>query len=465
MEQFRKLGISEQILKSIQEHKFEKPTEIQEKTIQLVLDGKDVIARASTGSGKTLAFGSAIIQNSKKDFGIQALVLTPTRELAEQISTALKRFSKYNSLNIIPIYGGVSINPQIEDLESAEVVIGTPGRILDHLQRQTLNLKHLKTLVLDEADRMLDMGFIDDVEKIISQCPRQRQTLLFSATISQDIVRLSNKYMRNQIEISAEEYVDPTKLTQVYYDVDDRLKYSLFKHLIENENAKLVMVFCNTRKNVDFVSNNLNSMGIEALPIHGGFSQDKRNKIMEQFHSQKVHVLVCTDVAARGLDIKSVSHIYNYDMPKEAKEYIHRIGRTARAGEEGKVINIVSSRDYENFRNVLKNDEIKITCEKTPDVQPIRIHWMPKRRDDRGSMNRFRNQRFNHQRQNRTENRYGNRDNRNNNRTTSRYGNRDNRSRDDGRNRDDGRPHHSRDHDKHKRNDNRSRYGSRNRRY
>jgi ATP-dependent RNA helicase DeaD len=289
---FEKLGISKELLKALEDEKFEKPTEIQEKSIPLVIRGKDVIAKASTGSGKTLAFGAGILQNTKKDFGIQSLILAPTRELAEQISKALTKFSKYRPLNIIPIYGGVSFNPQAENLEYAEVVVGTPGRILDHLQRETINLKHIKTLVLDEADRMLDMGFIDDVEKIISQCPKERQTLLFSATISQDISRLSNKYMKNQVEVAAEEYVDPTLLTQVYYDVDDNLKFSLLKHLLENEEAKLVMVFCNTRKNVDFVANNLRYLGIEALPIHGGFSQEKRNRTMKQFHSKKTTALV-----------------------------------------------------------------------------------------------------------------------------------------------------------------------------
>ncbi len=393
MEQFRKLAIKDSILKSIEEHGFEKPSEIQEKTIPLVLSGKDVIAGASTGSGKTLAFGSAIIQNLRKDGGIQALVLTPTRELAEQVCRALKKFSKYNPLDIIAVYGGVSINPQIDDLIDAEVVVGTPGRILDHLSRRTIELEHIKILVLDEADRMLDMGFKDDVEKIINMCPKARQTLLFSATISQDISLLAKKYMNNPIEISAEAYVDPSKLSQVYYDVDDKLKYSLLVQLLKNTKPELAMIFCNTRKNVDFVSNNLKLNGINALPIHGGFSQDKRNRVLESFHNNKINILVCTDVAARGLDIKGVSHVINYDIPADSKEYIHRIGRTARAGEEGKVINILASRDYENFRSVIKNDELQIEKLQTPYVEKCDIKWIPAksgmgrsfdRREDRG---------------------------------------------------------------------------------
>ena len=381
MDKFRKLGISKPILKVIEEEGFEEPTEIQEKSIPPILEGKDVIAGASTGSGKTLALGTRLLQNSKKDFGIQALILTPTRELAEQIAGALRNFSKYERKRIIAVYGGMSMMPQIEGLERAEIVVATPGRILDHLERGTINLRHVKMLVLDEADRMLDMGFIEDVGKIISKCPNERQTLLYSATISNDIARLAKRWLKNPVEISAEPNVDPEKLKQVYYDTPDGLKFSLLKHLLENEQSKLVMVFCNTRRNVDFVADNLNSMGIEALPIHGGFSQGKRNRVMEEFHSSKTHVLICTDVAARGLDIKEVTHIYNYDLPADPKEYIHRIGRTARAGEEGVVINIVTSRDYENFSNVLKyNPHFKIIREETPLINRVEIRVMKERR-------------------------------------------------------------------------------------
>ena len=388
VEKFKQLGISETSLKAIKELGFEEPSEIQEKSIPLVLEGKDIIAGASTGSGKTLAFGLGIINNTKKDYGIQGLILTPTRELAEQITKELRKFSITEKFNVVPIYGGVSMSRQIDELKSAEIVVATPGRLLDHLSRRTINLQYIKTLVLDEADRMLDMGFKDDVDKIISQCPKERQTLLYSATISSDIVKMSEKYMKNPVEVSAKSHVDPTKLTQIYHDVQDNLKYSLLKYLLEHDRSKLSMVFCNTRNNVDFLANNLRLAGIEALPIHGGFTQDKRSKILAQFHSKEVQVLICTDVAARGLDIPEVSHIYNYDIPKDAKEYVHRIGRTARAGKEGKVINIITSRDYDNFSSVLKHHpELKITNEKTPYVERAEIKWMaPSRygRDDRG---------------------------------------------------------------------------------
>jgi len=379
MDSFRKLGISEYVVKAIEEHKFEAPSEVQEKSIPFILKGKDVVAGSATGSGKTLAFGVGIIQNCEKGRGIQALVLTPTRELAEQETRALRKFSKYKPLSIVDVYGGVSINPQIDELRNADVVVGTPGRILDHIDRRTIRFENLKILVLDEADRMLDMGFIDDVTKIIRELPGKRQTLLFSATISSDIFYLAGKWMKKDVvEVEAESYVDPKKLSQFYYDVPDNLKFSLLVHLLGHEHAGLIMVFCNTRRNVDFVAKNLRFSGIDASPIHGGFSQEKRTRTMDAFNSRKARVLVCTDVAARGLDIKGVSHVYNYDLPKESKEYIHRIGRTARAGKEGKAVSILASRDYDSFRKILKDDEVQITQEKLPFLEKRRIRWMDK---------------------------------------------------------------------------------------
>ncbi len=376
MESFRKLGLSEPLIKLIEEAKFTEPSEIQEKTIPLAIAGKDVIGGSATGSGKTLAFGASIIEHAEKGNGIQALILAPTRELAEQVGNVLMQFSSFKKLNVTTVYGGVGISPQIYSLEKSDIVVGTPGRILDHLQRGTISLKNVKTLVLDEADRMLDMGFIEDVEKIISACPKKRQTMLFSATISPDIEHISKRHMVSPVSVSVESYVDPSLLKQIYYDVPRDMKFSFLVHLLKNEQSGLVMVFCNTRINADFVANNLNKQGIESLAIHGGLSQQKRSRIMEHFKSQKVYVLVCTDIAARGLDIKNVSHVYNYDSPKTSAEYIHRIGRTARAGKDGIAITILSERDYENFRNVMMNDELKITQEQMPtDVSKVFISF------------------------------------------------------------------------------------------
>jgi len=384
MESFEKLGLSESFLESLKKAGFAEPSEIQEKAIPLILKGKDIIGNSATGSGKTLAFGSGIIEKAEKKRGIQALILTPTRELAEQVGEVLKKFSKPNKLDVSIVYGGVSISQQISELRRAEIVVGTPGRLLDHLGRGTINLSNLKILVLDEADRMLDMGFLNDVEKIIKNCPEKRQTLLFSATISMEIEHLAEKYLTNPERISVESYVDPSKLKQVFYDVPRMNKFSLLVHLLKRESKGLIMVFCNTRNNTDFVADNLRNLKIDALAIHGGLTQGKRTRIMQKFHEKSVYVLVCTDIAARGLDIKGVSHVYNYDLPKTSSDYIHRIGRTARAGKEGIAINLLSDRDYENFSNILRDESLKITEEKLPEFAQVRIVLNNTRGRERG---------------------------------------------------------------------------------
>jgi ATP-dependent RNA helicase DeaD len=384
MEAFRKLGIIEPILKALKDMRFSEPTAIQEQAIPHILAGKDVIGGSATGSGKTLAFGAGIIQNSEKGKGIQALVLTPTRELAEQVTKELYKFSKNKSLKIVVVYGGVSINPQMDALKTADVVVGTPGRILDHLERRTINFSKVNTLVLDEADLMLDMGFVEDVEMIISQCPKNRQTMLFSATIHSNIAHLIQKHMRNPEKVDVTSYVDASKLHQIYYDVPANMKFSLLVHLLKKEQEGLVMVFCNTRHYVDFVEKNLKAAGIEATAIHGGLTQSSRNQIMDRFHAQKVYVLVCTDVAARGLDIKGVSHVYNYDIPKDSKQYVHRIGRTARAGEEGKAVNLLAPMDHENFYKVQRDKELHIIKEPVPQMERVAFSRPEGRSGDRG---------------------------------------------------------------------------------
>jgi len=372
IEEFRKLGLSENILKVIAELGFKEPSEIQKKAIPLVIEGKDVIGGSATGSGKTLAFAAGIIQHSEARQGIQALIFSPTRELAEQVGKTFRKFAKHYILTVAEVYGGVGIEPQIEALKKAEIVVGTPGRILDHLERGTIELHKVRTLVLDEADRMLDMGFIDDVEKIINHCKNRKQTLLFSATINADIERIAERYMKDVANIEAESYVDASKLKQVWYDVQQNVKFSLLVHLLRQEKAGLVMVFCNTRENSDFIAQNLKRYKLHALAIHGGLSQNKRTNVMEQFKHGEVYILVCTDVAARGLDIKGVSHVYNYDIPKTDDEYIHRIGRTARAGKEGIAVSLVSSRDYDNFRRVMENPDLKIEQIEVPQMEFVR---------------------------------------------------------------------------------------------
>ena len=353
MTTFEEFGLSGELIGSIRAMEISEPTEIQRKSIPHIIAGRDLIGESATGSGKTLAFGCAIVENVRPGLGLQALVLTPTRELAEQVKESLRQLSHHKQLKIMPVYGGVSIEPQIQYLPRAEVVVATPGRLLDHIERKTIDVSKIKILVLDEADRMFDMGFIDDVEAIISKCPKKRQTLFFSATMQTYVRGMADRHMVNPVTTSAEKHVDPSKLKQVYYDVQRNMKLSLLAHLLEHEKSGLVMVFCNTKRTTDFVTKNLKANRIDAIAIHGGLSQNKRNRTMEAFNGAKAHVLVCTDVAARGLHIENVSHVYNYEIPKNAKDYVHRIGRTARAGEEGKAVNIIADYDYDNFSRVI----------------------------------------------------------------------------------------------------------------
>jgi ATP-dependent RNA helicase DeaD len=385
MEKFTKLGLSREVTDVLKELNIETPTEIQEKAIPLAMKGKDIIGGSATGSGKTLAFASPIIENLRPNKTVQSLILTPTRELAEQVATTIRKFSKNKKLEILAVHGGVNIRTQMKKIYSADILVGTPGRILDHLNRQTLRLDEIKFLVLDEVDRMFDMGFRNDVEKIISQCPQQRQTMMFSATIDQDMDYLAKKYTNDPITIAVNSKVDPSKLKQVYYDVQDNKKFSLLVSLLKKEDADLVMVFCSTRRNVDFITNNLIKNDIHAKAIHGGMEQKKRIRVLEEFNKKGLGVLVCTDVAARGLDIKGISHVYNYDVPEDAKDYIHRIGRTARAGKEGKAITILASRDYQKFGSLMQSREIHITPEQLPQLEIVRISISSERINDRNN--------------------------------------------------------------------------------
>jgi len=372
MKFFEDIGLSPGLVKDIAGMKISEPTLIQEKSIPHIINNKDVIGQSATGSGKTLAFGCGVVEKTVPGKGLQALILTPTRELAEQVKNALIQMSYSKRLKIISIYGGVAIGPQIDALHNADVVVATPGRFLDHVERRTINNSKIKLLVLDEVDRMLDMGFIDDVQKIIRVCPRERQTLIFSATISSQVIRIAEKYMKDPIRVEAERMVDPAKLKQVYYDVPRNMKMSLLIHLLRNEKVGLVMVFCNTRRSTDFVVKNLRVNKVNATAIHGGLSQQKRSRTIKAFNDAKTEVLVCTDVAARGLHIPNVSHVYNYEIPHVAIDYIHRIGRTARVGEEGKVINLLADQDHDNFSVVLR-DYRDATIEKVelPKVERI----------------------------------------------------------------------------------------------
>ncbi len=380
------LNLNHSLIKAVKEMGYEEPTEIQEKCIPVILEGKDIFGQSKTGSGKTAAFGLPILEKIKPGNGIQALILTPTRELCVQVTEALNDFGKYLNAKATSIYGGVSIEPQIRDIKKADIVVGTPGRVQDHLDRKTVSFQNIKFLVLDEADRMFDMGFVIAVEKILTHTPKDKQTLLFSATISQNVNHILKKHLKDPIIVGRAEHVDPTKLKQIYYNIKYYEKFSLLVHLLKKETSRLALVFCATRREVDLLTRNLRKQGIRAMSIHGGLTQNKRQYALEQLKKEDIQVLVATDVAARGLDIPNISHVYNYDVPKTSEEYIHRIGRTARAGESGEAIILLIEKDYSNFDNVLSNRRIQIKKEEPPKYEKVYFERNTEQR--RGSFQR-----------------------------------------------------------------------------
>lgn len=358
---FKELGLQDEVAHALGELGITDPTEIQQKVIPPIKEGRDVIGVSKTGSGKTIAFGTPILGRLKPGQAIQALVIVPVRELAEQVGRELRKFSKNLRLKVAIVYGGVSLGPQTEQLRSSEIVVGTPGRLLDHINRGSINLSHVQVVVLDEADKMATMGFIEDVQEILKETPSTRQTLLFGATISEDIARLRDHYMRSPVTIRAEHHVDQKLLDQYYYDVDMREKFSLLVHLLRKEKPTLAIVFCASRRTSELVARNLHQHQVHSHCIHGGLSQNRRLRVLEDFHRGQPEILVATAVAARGLDIKHISHIFNYDVPKNSEEYIHQIGRTARAGETGKAITLLSHNDYPLFTAILKRYPIHVT--------------------------------------------------------------------------------------------------------
>ena len=373
---FEDIDINSKLKQKLAESGFINLTAIQERCIPEILNKKDVVGQAETGSGKTLAFCLPIIDKIQQGQGLQVVVLTPTRELCLQVSKVFSDFGRNLGIKTTSVFGGVAIGPQIKDIRNSEIVVVTPGRMLDHIGRRTIDLRNVRFLVLDETDKMLDMGFIDDVEKIIRCMPRDRQTLMFSATVENCIDRLIKRYLRNPVIIKTQSLVDKTKLKQVYYDIYQKNnKFSILLHLLKNHTNGLAIVFCATRRVSDIVAKNLRHHGINATAIHGGMTQNKRMRSLESIREQKTDVLVATDVAARGLDIKNVTHIYHYDVPKTSIDYIHRIGRTARAGENGKAITLLTEPDHDNFRRVQNNDELEIEKADIPDFKKVSFFY------------------------------------------------------------------------------------------
>jgi len=344
IQNFDDLPLTPEVMKGIEELGFSNLFPIQAQAIIPLLEGKDVIGQAQTGTGKTAAFGIPMVERVNPNIKrVQGLVLAPTRELAIQVAQRISRFSRYSSLKVLPVYGGEPINKQIRALErGVHIVVGTPGRLIDHLRRGTLNLSSTKVVVLDEADRMLDMGFIDDINYILQRVPEDRQLSLFSATIDQSVMNVCHRYMKNpeKILVSKDE-IALTQLNQYYMVVNPRNKLEYLLDILKHNNMGKAIIFCNTRRGTNWLAYKLNTHGYDAEPLHGGFTQAQRDHVSNSFRNGKLKLLVATDVAARGLDIQGITHIINYDVPLDALVYFHRIGRTARMGNDGTAITLV----------------------------------------------------------------------------------------------------------------------------
>lgn len=341
---FEDLPLSQEIINGIEELGFRNLFPIQAQAIMPLLEGKDVIGQAQTGTGKTAAFGIPMVERlNPKIKCVQGLVLEPTRELAIQVAEHISRIGKYASFKVLPVYGGKPIQNQIYALErGVHIVVGTPGRIIDHLKRGTLDLASVKVVVLDEADRMLDMGFIDDIEYILSNVPTDRQTSLFSATIDQSVMNVCDRYMRKpeKILVSKDE-IALTQMDQYYMVVNPRNKFQVLCNVLDENHIERAIIFCKTRIGTNMLADRLERQGYDAKPLHGGFTQAQRDSVSDSFRKGRLKFLVATDVAARGLDIQGITHIINYDIPLDALVYFHRIGRTARMGGEGTAITLV----------------------------------------------------------------------------------------------------------------------------
>lgn len=361
--QFGNLELSKKVVNAISDMGFEEPSPIQTEAIPLLLQGFDVIGQAQTGTGKTAAFGIPIIENlGPRSRDAQALILTPTRELAIQVAEEITKIGKYTGARTLAIYGGQSIDRQILALKrGVQVVVGTPGRILDHLRRKTLRLSSLRFMVLDEADEMLDMGFIEDIESILQETPESKQTLLFSATMLDEIQRLARRYLREPriLSVSRDELTVP-QIEQVFYEVKEHNKLDGLCRVMDTSNINLAIIFCRTKRGVDELVAGLEARGYEAEGLHGDLTQAQRNKVMRKFREGQVEILVATDVAARGLDIENVSHVINYDIPQDPESYVHRIGRTGRAGKAGIAMSFVVPREYRQLRLIEKTVNTRI---------------------------------------------------------------------------------------------------------
>ena len=355
MATFQELGIREDVLRSLEEMGFESATPIQSETIPIAMTGSDVIGQAQTGTGKTAAFVIPTISRiNMNQNAIQVLILAPTRELAIQVADETSKLGKFSRVQALPVYGGTPIDRQIKALKrNPHMVIGTPGRMLDHIRRKTIKLSDVTTVILDEADEMLDMGFLEDIEAILAEVPTERQTLLFSATMPDPIRRLAERFMKNpQVVRIQPQGVTAPKITQVYYEVAEKNKVDALTRLLDVESPELGVIFCRTKKGVDELQRLLQSRGYLAAGLHGDMTQRERDQVMHTFRQGSIDLLIATDVAARGLDVEGVTHVINYDIPQDVDSYVHRIGRTGRAGREGKALTLMTPREFKLLRMI-----------------------------------------------------------------------------------------------------------------
>lgn len=354
---FGNLQLNKKVIQAIHNMGFEEPSPIQAEAIPYLIQGLDLVGQAQTGTGKTAAFGIPIVEKVNPRYkGVQALILTPTRELAIQVAEEISKIGKFRGVKTLPIYGGQPIDRQIRALkQGVQIVIGTPGRILDHLSRKTLYLEKVNMLVLDEADEMLDMGFVEDIEMILSQTPETRQTILFSATMPEPIQRLTKKYLKEPkwITVSKDELTVPL-IDQVYFEIKEKDRLEALCRYLDSIDMSQAIIFCRTKKGVDDLTQALHARGYGAEALHGDLTQVQRDKVMRKFRDGTAEILIATDVAARGIDVENVSHVLNYEVPQDPESYVHRIGRTGRAGRTGVAVTFLVPREYKQLRLIEK---------------------------------------------------------------------------------------------------------------
>lgn len=366
---FRDLQLSTSMEKAIEDIGFEEPTPIQAQAIPYIMEGRDVIGQAQTGTGKTAAFGIPALEMIEPDINkVQVLVLCPTRELANQVADELNKLSRYKNIRILPVYGGQSIDRQIRALrKGAQVVIGTPGRIMDHLERRTLDIGNVEMVVLDEADEMLDMGFREDIEVILNNVPATRQTILFSATMPAPIMKLTKRYQENpQLVKTIHKKLTVPHVEQSYFETKPHAKPEILCRLIDIYDVKSSLVFCNTKKGVDQLVDMLKARGYLADGLHGDMKQQQRERVMASFRKGDIETLVATDVAARGIDVENIEVVFNYDVPQDEESYVHRIGRTGRAGKQGLAFTFVAGKELYKLKSIQRYTKVNITRKKVP---------------------------------------------------------------------------------------------------